>query len=540
MIRAALIAVSVIAIAAGVAVVRSPSGPPKPGPVTSPSDMPLDFVILDPARMIRVRIEVTVNGRALSAVWDNVFAGLIALYDRNGDGVFDRAEAARLPSAFSLRQLLWGRSAPHTGRPVPWNELDAGRKGQVGAADVAHYYRSVGVGGVSVAFGRSPTAPDLSAGLVRILDADGDGTISSAEWKAAPDRLRPLDRNGDEFITASELVPTSLIRALRVSACCRLLQFPKTRPPPTIVRSSFFLVTRPISVGRPISCAAVTETGRPVGRHRSGIARGSVHAPRHGRGQGAVAHRTGRLAKAGPRRCLADRNGGVARRRAEAGDCENPSGRRSSSGRGINPLRPAGRAGAIAGRNGGLPQAIDGSVRRGYPGASISPEEVGKRSMYDLQQLLAVADRDSDGHLSRAELAAWLDVQESVAKAHVLVTILDHGRGLFELLDTDHDGGLSVPELQAAAGLAPLAVRQGGLPDLPHHLFAVVSRGHPQDALASLFAVAPIGSARWTVTEMVSCRAHEFTGPAEVFDRLDVNKDGRISVEEVTAGNGKR
>lgn len=48
--------------------------------------------------------------------------------------------------------------------------------------------------------GRSP--------IVRVLDADKDGTISAAEIAAAPTALKTLDKNNDGKITVDELKPT--------------------------------------------------------------------------------------------------------------------------------------------------------------------------------------------------------------------------------------------------------------------------------------------------------------------------------------------
>lgn len=80
----------------------------------------------------------------------------------------------------------------------------------------------------------------------------------------------------------------------------------------------------------------------------------------------------------------------------------------------------------------------------------IDEKEITRRTQAELKQLLSVADRDGDGKLSKAELVAWLDLQDQVVAGHVLLTALDYGAGLFELLDADHDGSLSIPELRRA------------------------------------------------------------------------------------------
>src|SRR5262249_16328611 len=82
-------------------------------------------------------------------------------------------------------------------------------------------------------------------------------------------------------------------------------------------------------------------------------------------------------------------------------------------------------------------------------GALVAQELV-DRSYNELRLVLTGGDRDGDGKLTPKELAGWLDLQQQIARGHVLLTVLDHGAGLFELLDADRDGSLSVPELRAS------------------------------------------------------------------------------------------
>ena len=58
--------------------------------------------------MLRLRIEVELDGRPLDAVWEETFHKLFADLDRDGDGFLSRQEARRAPSALRIRQLSWG------------------------------------------------------------------------------------------------------------------------------------------------------------------------------------------------------------------------------------------------------------------------------------------------------------------------------------------------------------------------------------------------------------------------------------------------
>ncbi len=58
---------------------------------------------------------------------------------------------------------------------------------------------------------------------------------------------------------------------------------------------------------------------------------------------------------------------------------------------------------------------------------TLDQKELGVTKATQFQSLQAYADRNADGKLDRKELDAWLDLQEQIAKGHVLLTVLDHG-----------------------------------------------------------------------------------------------------------------
>lgn len=487
----------------------------------------LEFVALDSERMMRVRVAVAIGGKPIAVVWDDAFGRLLALYDRDGDGALNRTEAARLPSVFSLRQLLWGRSAPYTGRPAPWDEL-AGGKERVGTADLARYYRAAGLGGATLAYGRAAGAAARSDALFHHLDADGSGTIEPAEWKAAPDRLGTLDRNGDELVSAVELLP----RTPYPGGSGVGVLLPPTGPDgpggdecPLVVLPSNTADTG--WAARLVRLRDRNGDGR-LTRAESGLAADTFDRLDTDT-DGALT--PGELAKW---RDLAPDT----QWRLEAGTW--PDGEplltgtdgkqtpRLETEAGTTRLSLLGDRGQIAGAMATARKRLLEQFADADRGQGVRAADVTKRSQYELQQLLELADRDSDGRLTAAEVKAWLDAQDAVAAAHVLITVHDHGRGLFELLDTSRDGALSLPELRTAANRAALAKTT----TLPRHLLAVVSRGHPREPVGGAVRRGP----DWFVAmdrngDGVVSRA-EFAGPAEQFDKLDLDRNGQLDPDE--------
>ena len=109
--------------------------------------------------------------------------------------------------------------APDLGPPASWKDL-AGEKEKVTRDDLAAFYRRSGFGIAFVAVGRPQSTKALTTALLKALDADGNGTVSEAEWKAAPRTLAKLDRNDDELVGAGELVPRISYPGAGAGCCC--------------------------------------------------------------------------------------------------------------------------------------------------------------------------------------------------------------------------------------------------------------------------------------------------------------------------------
>ncbi|MCA9023401.1 MAG: hypothetical protein KDA74_24800, partial [Planctomycetaceae bacterium] len=92
--------------------------------------------------------------------------------------------------------------------------------------------------------------------------------------------------------------------------------------------------------------------------------------------------------------------------------------------------------------------------------------------------LTPLADRDGNGALSQQEIERWLDLQKQLIHGQLLISIY-YGGGLFELLDANHDAGLSVRELrnmwQTLHSAACTSGTHVDLSRVPHVVLFVVS-----------------------------------------------------------------
>ena len=183
-------------------------------------------------------------------------------------------------------------------------------------------------------------------------------------------------------------------------------------------------------------------------------------------------------------------------------------------------------------------------VRETYGGArfgqGLTADEAAKPKPSPMKPVLTAAARDGDGRLGEKELLAWLDLQGAFAAAHVLVTVLDHGTGLFEILDADHDGALSTRELRAGWGRLTATGGAFDRTKLPRQFLAVVRRGQPTAPLGRAPRPGPAWFQAMDRNGDRDVSRREFTGPADVFDKPDSDRDGLLSADEANGADAKK
>jgi Ca2+-binding EF-hand superfamily protein len=514
-----------------------------------------DLLFLAPDRPILLRLHLLSDAKPAADRWSAYMDRLFAFFDRDGDGVLDKEEAARVLTPVQVQGLFRGNFIlirdPQTPSPA---DLDRDEDGKVSRAEFFAYYQRHDAGPVQVSGSFfNPVASDpLSEALFALLDTDHDGRLSAAELVAAPKVLAPLDTDDDELVTAQEIltagpppgpppIPTERLPG-------RLLLVPKEDGPGRLARRMEIAKSVVVRYDRdgdgkldPAEFPLPREQFDRLDTNGDGklevlellrwvVARPDAEAvlglsPPESQSLVATVRP---VTKDGPWRrdtehILALSAGSLAIRLIAVPAIPSPR----------NPFN---------GRQRYAEQFHTVDVEdRGY----VTRKQIEAKNDRLLQFALELGDRNEDGKLTRAELDVYLDLLAAAEGARTRIDLLPGGRGLFSLLDADRDGQLSVRELRGAATrLAPLA-RSGGvsLRKMPTQIHIVVSQGTPAYRLVpTLGFFAPAGLPRpprgplW-FRKMdrngdgdVSPR--EFLGSRAAFDRLDLDKDGLISVEE--------
>src|SRR5262245_12946153 len=175
-------------------------------------------------------------------------------------------------------------------------------------------------------------------------------------------------------------------------------------------------------------------------------------------------------------------------------------------------------------------------------------------------------DRDRDGKVSEQELNAYLeliaDLKMRAQKACATLVFSVESRGIFDLLDANRDGRLSVREMRGAADLLKLAGKGKDYltPDDFPQTFSLTVRRGPVSQNASGYAAliealyggsakslnyrAPTRGPAWFRKMDKNCDGdvsrREWIGSEELFREIDTDGDGLISTEEAERFDARR
>jgi Ca2+-binding EF-hand superfamily protein len=561
-------ALSVLAAALLIAF-GAPAADPQPKPA-APADDAQDFVFLGESQPVLVRMHVHIDGRSLQAGWDECIDYLFAYLDVNKDGVLSKEELERAPTADQFvgagPEAAFG---PRGGGPsaVKFEAVDADGDGKVTRAELAAYYRKNGFAPFQFSFPSSqgnpiasfaalygggrvePSVEDVRKAIFDLLDTDKDGKLSKAELEAAPAVLLKLDENEDEIITPHELVPDAGDKGNGLAAMIAM-------GPPTVKQQSSSPQLVPVlKAGEVPADLAKRLTER--------YAKGAKEEKKQLRWKdlGLDDATVKQLDTNGDGIVDTDELGGLVKRTPDL-ELVLRVGKKKDAEKRLEVLTGDGRPPlasklALTDAAGMLDLGRDrAELRHDDPPAperiALMRQEYAARfrqadangdGVLDAEEarkgrfgnLFKAMDRAGAGKVTEKDMEAYFDhleeLQKRVAAGCVTLTLSDQSRGLFDLLDADRDGRLSVYEMrQAPKLLKQLGKEEQGFltrEDIPRTFRLEVRRGSLNAGRNSgLAAVADLYSASYSAES-----EHAQRGPLW-FRKMDRNRDGFVSRKE--------
>jgi Ca2+-binding EF-hand superfamily protein len=552
------------------------------GPATADEDKSnneiVKIVYFATDRPLLIELCPLIDGRSCQDAYRDCMAKVFDYLDVNKDGVLSKSEAAGAPAPAALAgpNALFGLRVGPQGK----TNMDADGDGKVSREELAAHYKRGGLRPFGLSFRPRDTGvidlnaynPEGSASaeainnrLFELLDTDKDGRLSRKELEAAAAILGKLDADEDEMLTTAELQGLGGVRTDTDGGKFAFAVDPSGMKPANL---PFHL----LGDGAEDAALAKQLLQRYGKKGDKGL---SAEQLRVGEKTFAALDRDGDG--------LLDEQelAGFGRLQGEARFTVR-LGKRDTNQTVVSVDRASDRV-AVQPKGDGVELTM-GNVRVELAGPKPAPnfnvnfnakdQYVNQFRMADtdnngyldkaeaekspfFRNTFAAMDRDGDGMLYEKEMLAYLDGIESLRKlankSCLTLTVMDEGKGLFERIDRDGDGRLSVRELRQMPRLLEQLDADGdgylARDEIPRRYKGTFdlgsSAGGPGGARAIVFRAGmggpapapaktkgPVWFRKMDRNRDGDVSRREWLGTDEEFRAIDTDGDGLISLQE--------
>jgi Ca2+-binding EF-hand superfamily protein len=518
-----------------------------------------DVVFFTETRIVRVRLHLKVAGEPMSKAWVKQLRRYFDYLDRDGDGVLNAYEADFVFSNRAVQQMLQSGNAfinpTEPGRTLA--DFDRDGDGVISFDEFVAYYApsAQALMRVQPSPNRDAFAETLTDELFKLLDRDHDGKLSRAELADAEKLLPLLDQNEDECLSALELVPNLFNRPRPAPPVGGPM--PPRPAPPTEALQIYRAGTIPDTIVEQILARYDKDKNLRLTKAESGFDDATfAKLDKNSNGELTI---TELLAwrdlppdldlalTFSPKQseCIAKVIGGPMAGNVKVGD--------------------EGRAYVLIGKQQidlGVTGSLNVNFNRGqqflFTFQQADPENKGYITEKDiagpqfqfLRVIFDIVDRDGDGKMTRKEFTDYFDLQQSFTDLPLAVTHITQTPSLFSLIDVNGDGRLCVRELRNAWSRLKDLEPGGGeyitrAAIQPHatirftrasQAFNGVS-GTNLNPTVPVQTKGPLWFRKMDRNGDGDVSRSEFPGRPEEFDKLDLDHDGLISVEEAEAAD---
>ena len=526
----------------------------------------MDVVFLAAARPVRVAVSVRHAGKSVGERWDAHVRRLFGVWDRDKDGALGAKEIDAVYPLAGVRELFAGGFYYRVSAPPPeLADMDLNGDRRVSLDELRAYYGAVAADLVrprSIA-AVSPDGDSLTGQLFAQIDRNRDGKLTQAEVRAAERALARLDADEDECVAMSELLASAVGPETTMSTtdAAMMMAAPKKEKPTAAAAQD--LAVYPGGTPAAVAPQVVKRYDKdgdgeltPAEAGFDPVAFARLDADRTGKlsAKELDAWRTGEP-DAVVTLDMADTPLDCKATAARPGGGPWPKGvdvRQTEPGRvvlrvGTQTAEFAAHVPPDAVRRQQTQQFLDGA----FPGKGPVTEKDVTGPQYQLVRVVFdAADANADGKLTRKEFEDYFALQRATTEAAVAVTFATRTPNLFQMLDDNRDGKLSVRELRTAWDR--LIVLEPG--DAAAVTRAVLQPAAAVRATPAAFVTAdatqfepsrpappagPVWLRKMDRNGDGDVSRAEVLGDAAAFDTLDANGDQLISAAEAVAYDQK-